>query len=65
MPSHPLLIVAGAVCLAVGTLLMRMQIPREDRTPPAWLQTDSGSTTMALGTFILLIFGVALIFKGV
>ena len=64
MPSHPLLILAGAVCLAVGTVLMRMQIPREDRPPPTWMQTDAGSTTMALGTFILLIFGVALLFKG-
>lgn len=64
MPSQPLLIAAGVACLIIGSLLMRRQIPREDRPPSAWMQSDVGSTTLAMGTFILLIAGVALIFKG-
>jgi len=64
MPTHPLLIVAGIACLIVGSVFMRWQIPREDRPLPPWLQTDGGSTTLAMGTFILLVAGVALLFKG-
>lgn len=64
MPSQPSLIAAGVACLIVGTLLMRLQIPREDRPPSAWMQTDVGSTTLAMGTFMLLVAGIALVFKG-
>jgi hypothetical protein len=65
MPTQPLLVAAGIACLVVGTVLMRRQIPSEDRPPPAWLQTDVGSTTLAMGTFVLLVAGVGLIIKGV
>lgn len=64
MPNHPMLVAAGIACIIVGALLMRRQIPREDRPPPAWMQTEIGSTTLAMGTFMLLVAGVAMIFKG-
>ncbi len=64
MATSILLIAAGIACLVIGGFLMRLQIPREDRPLPAWMQTDSGSTTLAMGTFILLVLGVALVIKG-
>lgn len=64
MPASPFLIIVGVACLLLGSFFMRMQIPREDKPQPAWMRTDTGSTALALGTFMLLIFGVALLFKG-
>lgn len=64
MVTSILLVVAGIACLLVGSFLMKLQIPREDRPLPAWTRTDVGSTTLAMGTFILLVLGVALVIKG-
>lgn len=65
MPTHPLLAIAGLVCLAIGSFMLHKQVPRENQPPPAWMQSDIGSTTMALGSFSLLILGISLIVKGV
>lgn len=54
----------AAVCLAVAMYLIYLQLPRGDRPVPAWLASESGSTTAAMGTFILLVAGIALLFKG-
>lgn len=64
MPTRTLLVIAGLICLAIGAFMLHKQVPRENRPPPAWMQSDMGSTTMALGSFSLLILGISLIVKG-
>lgn len=65
MSTRPLLAIAGLVCLALGAFMLYKQAPRENQPPPAWMQSDVGSTTVALGSFSLLILGISLIVKGV
>lgn len=65
MPTHPLLAIAGLLCLAIGAFMLYKQAPRENQSPSPWMQSDLGSTTMALGSFSLLILGISLIVKGV
>jgi hypothetical protein len=59
-----ILIFSGAVCLLVAGVVVREFMPRAGKTTPAWTQTDMGGTTIALGTFMLLIAGLALLAKG-
>lgn len=40
------------------------EIPRAGRPPSPWMKTDFGETSVALGQFILLVAGIALLVKG-
>jgi hypothetical protein len=40
-------------------------VPREGRPPSPWLRTEFGETSLALGQFMLLIAGLALLAKGI
>jgi uncharacterized iron-regulated membrane protein len=59
------LFLSGIVCLIVSGFMMYKLIPREGRPPPAWMKSETGETAMALGQFILLVVGVALLAKAV
>jgi hypothetical protein len=59
------LLVSGAVCLCIAAWLIYLQVPREGWKAPAWVGSETGSSTAALGSFILLIGGISLIVKGV
>ncbi|MEW5863710.1 MAG: hypothetical protein AB1773_08970 [Pseudomonadota bacterium] len=59
------LFLSGIVCLIVSGFMMYKLIPREGRPPPAWMKSETGETVMALGQFILLVVGVALLAKAV
>jgi hypothetical protein len=65
IPVSAVLIVCGLVCLFVSGLMMYKLIPREGRPPSPWMKTGSGETAVALGQFILLVAGVALLAKGI
>jgi hypothetical protein len=39
-------------------------MPRQGKTTPSWTRTELGDSTVALGTFVLLISGLALLAKG-
>jgi len=58
-------VVSGVICLFVSGFMMYKLVPREDRPPSPWMQTEAGETAMALGQFILLIAGLALLAKGI
>jgi hypothetical protein len=44
---------------------MYKMIPRRGQAPWVWMQTETGETTVALGQFVLMIAGVALIAKAI
>jgi hypothetical protein len=57
-------ILAGVVCLLIAGLAMHKFMPREGKVTPPWTRTELGDSTVALGTFVLLIAGLALVIKG-
>ena len=57
------LVVAGFVCLLVSGVMAYKMVPRAGRPPAPWMRTETGETAMALGQFILLILGCALLAK--
>jgi hypothetical protein len=59
------LLAFGAACLGLAVWLIYLQVPRRGWTAPKWLASESGSTSAALGSFILLVAGISLIVKGV
>jgi hypothetical protein len=59
------LILSGIVCLLVSGFMMYKMIPREGQPAPAFMKTNSGETAMALGQFILMVAGLALVAKGI
>ena len=59
-----ILIVSGVLCLVLSGLVMHKFMPREGKTTPSWTRTEIGDSTVALGTFVLLITGLALLAKG-
>lgn len=65
IPVSAVFIVCGLVCLFVSGLIMYKLIPREGRPPSPWMKTESGETAVALGQFILLVAGIALLAKGI
>lgn len=65
LSASVVLIACGVVCLCVSGFMMYKLMPREGRPPSAWLQTEFGETSLALGQFILLIAGLALLAKGI
>jgi hypothetical protein len=58
-----ILVSSGIACLLVSGLVMSKLTPRGGREAPAWMKTEFGQTAMALGFFILMIAGVAMIAK--
>jgi hypothetical protein len=62
--SSAVLVVSGVVCLLISGYASYRMIPREGRPAPPWMNGESGETAMALGQFILLIAGIALVAKG-
>ena len=61
--SGIVLIVVGAICLAISGYLMYRMIPRKGRPAASSMRSDSGETIMALGQFMLMIAGLAMIAK--
>lgn len=57
------LIVAGVICLAVSAYAMYRMVPRKGRSASRWMSSESGETAMALGQFILMVAGLALLAK--
>lgn len=60
-----ILVLSGLVCLLLSGFMIYKLIPREGRPAPAWMKSDSGETAMALGQFILMVSGLALLAKAV
>lgn len=65
LSTSAVLIVAGIVCLFLSGWMMYKLVRREGRPSSAWTNTDMGETSVALGQFILLVFGIALLVKGI
>jgi hypothetical protein len=57
-------IVAGIVCLAVAVSMVRRLRLREGKPASPWMATDRRETAAALGIVTLLVFGIALLAKG-
>jgi hypothetical protein len=57
------LAVSGVICLLISAFLMYKMVPRGDKAPP--VQGDFGETGMALGQFILMVAGLALLAKAI
>jgi uncharacterized iron-regulated membrane protein len=57
------LFLSGIVCLILSGFMMYRLMPREGRPAPAWMKSENGETAMALGQFILMVAGVALLAK--
>jgi hypothetical protein len=60
-----ILVLSGIACLLASGYMMYRLIPREGQASSSWIKSDSGETTMALGQFILMVAGVALLAKGI
>lgn len=58
-----ILVLGGIVCLILSGFMMYKLMPRDGRPPPAWMKSENGETAMALGQFILMVAGVALLAK--
>ena len=58
-----ILVSSGIVCLLVSGLMMSKLTPREGQVAPAWMRTEFGQTAMALGLFVLMLTGIALLAK--
>lgn len=65
LSASAVLIACGIVCLCVSGFMMYKLVPREGRPPSPWLRTEAGETGLALGQFILMIAGLALLAKGI
>ena len=63
MTKVVILLAGGFVCLLIAGYLMYLQLPRQNRVAAAWLNSESGSTAAALGSFILLVAGISLLIK--
>ena len=63
--SSAVLIVCGIICLFFSAWMMHKMVPREGRPPPPWTKTEFSETSVALGQFILMVAGVALMVKGI
>jgi hypothetical protein len=57
------LVVSGIVCLGVSGTLLYFMLPRADRAPEAG-EHAFGETGWALGQFVLMVAGIALLIKG-
>ena len=60
-----ILVLSGIACLLASGYVLYKLIPRAGHANPSWMTSDSGETTMALGQFILMVAGLALLAKGV
>jgi hypothetical protein len=60
-----ILLVSGIVSLLLSGFMMYWMIPRDGQPAPAWKKTDWGETAMALGQFVLMVAGVALLAKAI
>ena len=60
-----ILVLSGIACLLASGYVLYKLIPRDGQANPSWMKSDSGETTMALGQFILMVAGLALLAKGV
>lgn len=58
------MIATGLAVLVATFLLLQHVRPREGRPSPAWVRSDSMSTTVALALVLGLVFGAALILSG-
>lgn len=58
-------IVSGILCLFLSGFVMYKLMPREGRPASSWTKTEFGETGVALGQFILLVAGLALVAKGI
>ena len=59
------LAVSGVACLLISGWMMYKMVPRKNKVAPAWMKTDFGETGMALGQFMLMVAGLALLAKAV
>jgi hypothetical protein len=64
MGASAIMVLAGVVCLAISGFLMYHLVPRDGRPRSALIERQLGETAAALTQFVLMIFGLALVVKG-
>lgn len=64
MSASAIMVVVGLVCLSVSAFLMYHLVPRNGRPRAALIERQLGETAAALTQFVLMVFGLALVVKG-